>query len=95
MRFVLRMIAFPFAALCTVLAAVVGLVSGISEVLLELLGGLCLLCALFAWFIQGSGSNGLLLLGIAVFLVALGLLADAIVDGLSTLAGSLWSVVRG
>ena len=75
MRFVLRMIAFPFAALCTVLAAVVGLVSGISEVLLELLGGLCLLCALFAWFIQGSGSNGLLLLGIAVFFVALGLLA--------------------
>ena len=54
-----------------------------------------LLCALFAWFIQGSGSNGLLLLGIAVFFVALGLLADAIVDGLSTLAGSLWSVVRG
>ena len=44
---------------------------------------------------QGSGSNGLLLLGIAVFFVALGLLADAIVDGLSTLAGSLWSVVRG
>ena len=95
MRFVLRMIAFPFAALCTVLAAVAGMVSGISEVLLELLGGLCLLCALFAWFIQGSGSNGLLLLGIAVFFVALGLLADAIVDGLSTLAGSLWSVVRG
>ncbi|MBM6663642.1 hypothetical protein [Flavonifractor plautii] len=95
MRFVLRMIAFPFAALCTVLAAVVGLVSGISEVLLELLGGLCLLCALFAWFIQGSGSNGLFLLGIAVFFVALGLLADAIVDGLSTLAGSLWSMVRG
>ena len=80
MRFVLRMIAFPFAAFCTVLAAVVGL---------------CLLCALFAWFIQGSGSNGLLLLGIAVFFVALGLLADAIVDGLSTLAGSLWSVVLG
>ena len=42
-----------------------------------------------------GGSNGLLLLGIAVFFVVLGLLADAIVDGLSTLAGSLWSVVRG
>lgn len=44
---------------------------------------------------EQPGSNGLLLLGIAVFFVALGLLADAIVDGLSTLAGSLWSVVRG
>lgn len=93
MCFMLRIIAFPFDALCTMLTAVVGLVSGIAEVLLELLGELCLLCALFDCFIQGSGFNGLLLLGIAAFFVALGLLADAMVDGLSTLASSLWSVV--
>lgn len=36
-----------------------------------------------------------LMLGIAVFFVAMGLLADAIADGLGSLAGSLWGVVRG
>ena len=52
-----------------------------------------MMCALFAWFIQGDGSSGLLMLGIAVFFVAMGLLADAIADGLGSLAGSLWGVV--
>lgn len=93
MRIICKIIALPFALACSVLAAVVGLAAGMSNVLLEALGGLCLLCAGFAWFIQGSGSDGLLLLGIAVFFVALGLLADAIAAGLGSLAGSLWGVV--
>ena len=92
MRIILKIAAFPFALACSVLAAVVALAAGMSNVLLEALGGLCLICALF---IQGSGHDGLLMLGIAVFFVALGLLADAIADGLSSLAGSLWGVVFG
>ena len=95
MRIILKIAAFPFALACSVLAAVVALAAGMSNVLLEALGGLCLICALFAWFIQGSGHDGLLMLGIAVFFVALGLLADAIADGLSSLADSLWGVVFG
>ena len=95
MRFLLRVIVFPFAVACSILAALVRLAAGMSGALLEALGGLCLVCALFAWFIQGSGSDGLLMLGIAVFFVAMGLLADAIADGLGSLAGSLWGVVRG
>lgn len=95
MRFLLRIVAFPFAIAAIVLAAVVGLAAGMSNVLLEVLGGICMMCALFAWFIQGDGSSGLLMLGIAVFLVALGLLADAIAGGLSSLADSLWGVVLG
>ena len=93
MRFLLRVIVFPFAVACSILAALVRLAAGMSGALLEALGGLCLVCALFAWFIQGSGSDGLLMLGIAVFFVALGLLADAIAGGLGSLAGSLWGVV--
>ena len=93
MRFLLRVIVFPFAVACSILAALVRLAAGMSGALLEALGGLCLVCALFAWFIQGSGSDGLLMLGIAVFFVAMGLLADAIADGLGSLAGSLWGVV--
>ena len=95
MRIILKIAVFPFVLACSVLAAVVALAAGMSNVLFEALGGLCLICALFAWFIQGSGSDGLLMLGIAVFFVALGLLADAIADGLSSLAGSLWGVVFG
>lgn len=95
MRFLLRIVAFPFAVAAIVLAAVVGLAAGMSNLLLELLGGFCLLLAGFAWFIQGDGSSGLLMLGISVFLVAMGLLADAIAEGLTSLAGSLWGVVLG
>ena len=95
MRFLLRIVVFPFAIACTVLAAVVRLAAGMSGALLEGLGGLCLICALFAWFIQGSGSDGLLMLGIAVFFVALGLLADAIAGGLASLADVLCGVVFG
>lgn len=95
MRFLLRVIVFPFAVACSILAALVKLAAGMSGALLEALGGLCLVCALFAWFIQGSGSDGLLMLGIAVFFVALGLLADAIAGGLSSLADALCGVVFG
>ncbi len=95
MRFLLRVIVFPFAVACSILAALVRLAAGMSGALLEALGGLCLVCALFAWFIQGSGSDGLLMLGIAVFFVALGLLADAIAGGLSSLADALCGVVFG
>ena len=95
MRFLLRVIVFPFAVACSILAALVRLPAGMSGALLEALGGLCLVCALFAWFIQGSGSDGLLMLGIAVFFVALGLLADAIAGGLSSLADALCGVVFG
>ena len=93
MRIILKITALPFALACSVLAAAVGLAAGLSNVLLEILGGICMMCALFAWFIQGDGSSGLLMLGIAVFFVALGLLADDIADGLGSLAGSLWGVV--
>ena len=95
MRFLLRIVVFPFAIACAVLAAVVRLAAGMSGALLEALGGLCLLCALFAWFIQGSGSDGLLMLGMAVFFVAMGLLADAIAGGLTSLADALCGVVFG
>ena len=95
MRFLLRVIVFPFAVACSILAALVRLAAGMSGALLEALGGLCLVCALFAWFIQGSGSDGLLMLGIAVSLVAPGLLADAIAGGLSSLADALCGVVFG
>lgn len=95
MRIVLKIAALPFAIACAVLAAVVRLAAGMSGALLEALGGLCLLCALFAWFIQGSGSDGLLMLGIAVFFVAMGLLADAIAGGLTSLADALCGVVFG
>ena len=95
MRINLKITALPFALACSVLAAAVGLAAGLSNVLLEILGGICMMCALFAWFIHGDGSSGLLMLGIAVFFVAMGLLADAIADGLGSLAGSLWGVVRG
>ena len=95
MRIILKIAALPFAAACSVLAAAVGLAAGLSNVLLETLGGISMMCALFAWFIQGDGSSGLLMLGIAVFFVAMGLLADAIADGLGSLAGSLWGVVFG
>ena len=95
MRFLLRIVVFPFAIACTVLAAVVRLAAGMSGVLLEAMGGFCLLCALFAWFIQGSSSDGLLMLGIAVFVVALGLLSDAIAEGLTSLADVLCGVVFG
>ena len=95
MRFLLRVIVFPFAVACSILAALVRLAAGMSGALLEALGGLCLVCALFAWFIHGSGSDGLLMLGIAVFFVALGLLADAIAGGLSSLADALCGVVFG
>ena len=95
MRFLLRVIVFPFAVACSILAALIRLAAGMSGALLEALGGLCLVCALFAWFIQGSGSDGLLMLGIAVFFVALGLLADAIAGGLSSLADALCGVVFG
>ena len=95
MRFLLRVIVFPFAVACSILAALVRLAAGMSGALLEALGGLCLVCALFALFIQGSGSDGLLMLGIAVFFVALGLLADAIAGGLSSLADALCGVVFG
>lgn len=57
MRIILKIAAFPFALACSVLAAVVALAAGMSNVLLEALGGLCLICALFAWFIQGSQSR--------------------------------------
>ena len=95
MRIILKLAALPFALVCSVLAAVVALAAGMSNVLLEALGGLCLICALFAWFIQGSGSDGLLMLGIAVFVVALGLLSDAIAEGLTSLADVLCGVVFG
>ena len=95
MRFLLRVIVFPFAVACSILAALVRLAAGMSGALLEALGGLCLVCALFAWFIQGSGSDGLLMLGIAVFFVAMGLLADAIAGGLTSLADALCGVVFG
>lgn len=72
MRFLLRIVVFPFAIACIVLAAVIRLAAGMSGALLEALGGLCLICALFAWFIQGSGSDGLLLLGIARVLCGAG-----------------------
>ena len=81
MRIILRIAALPFALACSVLAAAVGLAAGLSNVLLEVLGGICMMCALFAWFIQGDGSSGLLMLGIAVFFVALGLLATPSLTG--------------
>ena len=95
MRFLLRIVVFPFAFACIVLAAVVRLAAGMSGALLEALGGLCLLCALFAWFIQGDNSAALLMLGIAVFFVVLGLLADAVAGGLTSLADVLCGVVFG
>ena len=95
MRFLLRIVVFPFAIACIVLAAVVRLAAGMSWALLEALGGLCLLCALFAWFIQGDNSAALLMLGIAVFFVVLGLLADAVAGGLTSLADVLCGVVFG
>ena len=95
MRFLLRIVVFPLAIACIVFSAVVRLAAGMSGALLEALGGLCLLCALFAWFIQGDNSAALLMLGIAVFFVALGLLADAIAGGLSSLADALCGVVFG
>ncbi|WP_302496068.1 hypothetical protein [uncultured Flavonifractor sp.] len=95
MRFLLRIVVFPFAIACIVLAAVVRLAAGISGALLEALGGLCLLCALFAWFIQGDNSAALLMLGIAVFFVVQGLLADAVTGGLTSLADVLCGVVFG
>lgn len=95
MRFLLRIVVFPFAIACIVLSAVVRLAAGMSGALLEALGGLCLLCALFAWFIQGDNSAALLMLGIAVFFVVLGLLADAIAGGLTYLADVLCGVVFG
>ena len=95
MRFLLRIVVFPFAIACIVLAAVVRLAAGMSGALLEALGRLCLLCALFAWFIQGDNSAALLMLGIAVFFVVLGLLADAVAGGLTSLADVLCGVVFG
>ena len=95
MRFLLRIVVFPFAIACIVLAAVVRLAAGMSGALLEALGGLCLLSALFAWFIQGDNSAALLMLGIAVFFVVLGLLADAVAGGLTSLADVLCGVVFG
>ncbi len=95
MRIILRIAALPFAAACSVLAAAVGLAAGLSNVLLEVLGGICMMCALFAWFIQGDNSAALLMLGIAVFFVVLGLLADAIAGGLTSLADVLCGVVFG
>ena len=95
MRFLLRIVVFPFAIACIVLSAVVRLAAGMSGALLEALGGLCPLCALFAWFIQGDNSAALLMLGIAVFFVVLGLLADAIAGGLTSLADALCGVVFG
>ena len=95
MRFLLRIVVFPFAIACAVLAAVARLAAGMSGALLEALGGLCLLCALFAWFIQGDNSAALLMLGIAVFFVVLGLLADAVAGGLTSLADVLCGVVFG
>lgn len=95
MRFLLRIVVFPFAIACIVLAAVVRLAAGMSGALLEALGGLCLLCALFAWFIQGDNSAALLMLGIAVFFVVQGLLADAVAGGLTSLADVLCGVVFG
>jgi len=95
MRFLLRIVVFPFAIACIVLATVVRLAAGMSGALLEALGGLCLLCALFARFIQGDNSAALLMLGIAVFFVVLGLLADAVAGGLTSLADVLCGVVFG
>ena len=95
MRIILRIAALPFALACSVLAAAVGLAAGLSNVLLEVLGGICMMCALFAWFIQGDNSAALLMLGIAVFFVVLGLLADAIAGGLTSLADVLCGVVFG
>ena len=95
MRIILRIAMLPFALACSVLAAAVGLAAGLSNVLLEVLGGICMMCALFAWFIQGDGSDGLLMLGIAVFFVVMGLLADAIAGGLTSLADALCGVVFG
>ena len=95
MRIILRIAARPFALACSVLAAAVGLAAGLSNVLLEVLGGICMMCALFAWFIQGDGSSGLLILGIAVFFVAMGLLADAVAGGLTSLADVRCGVVFG
>ena len=63
MRIILKIAALPFALACSVLAAAVGLAAGLSNVLLEVLGGICMMCALFAWFIQGDGSSGLLIAG--------------------------------
>lgn len=39
MRIILKIAAFPFALACSVLAAVVALAAGMSNVLLEALGG--------------------------------------------------------
>ena len=55
MRFLLRIVVFPFAIACAVLAAVTRLAAGMSGALLEALGGLCLLCALFALMTLTAG----------------------------------------
>ena len=44
MRIILKITALPFALACSVLAAAVGLAAGLSNVLLEILGGICMMC---------------------------------------------------
>ncbi len=95
MRFILKVFALPFAAVLSLLAAVLAFMNRIAGAFLNILCGLFVLCGLFSLIVQGNTAWGIreLVVAFCISPVGLPLLAELLLDGLSRLCGSMWGYI--
>lgn len=95
MRIICKIILLPFAAVLSVIAAVLAFLHGIAGAVLNILCALFVICALFALVVQGDTVWGIrgLITAFCISPVGLPLLAELLLDGLSSLCGSMWGYI--
>lgn len=95
MRIIGKIVLLPFAAVLSLVVAVLCFLHWIAGTALNILCGLCVIAALYLLFIQGDKGEGvqLFVLGFCVSPFGLPLLADLALEGLGGLCGSMWGYI--
>lgn len=96
MRIIGKIILFPFAAVLSLAVLFLSFLYGIAGTLLNILCGLCVVCALFSLFVQGDTYWGVrhLILAFCISPCGLPLLAELLLERMGGLCGSMWGFIR-
>lgn len=94
MRIIGKLLALPFAFALSLLTLVLAFFYQIAGAVLNILCGICVLCGLFALFIEGDswGVQGLVI-AFCISPFGLPLLAELLLNGLANLSGSIWGFI--